>query len=457
MSRAALLVALTLAAALAVTAAVLMRPPANAKSASPLAFDPARVTSLSVTSPDGSCTFARDGAAWIFTMRRADGAGFAHYADSAKIQAALAMLAAVRGADEASAPDPRGATTLELTLADGTIRVVVGSNPLSGRVPVSITRAVAGDRGTATAFLGPLEPFEPLIRATGSSSAASSFLDSSVFRWTGAPTSITISKDGTIIRAERVGIMWHLRSPLETPADYRAMGQIQAALANLSLQEASPAPAGPMPATAFSVAFTVEDATSPEHSLSVLSDGSGAALLTSPLGTTLIVLRDIDVDRLTPRVTTVINHIASAFPTADLTTIRVSPPSEDAGPGRTYTRRADTWTEGEAPLQETPLAAVSALAQLLGNRRADAVYLDPPTGFAPVANLLVDVRVSKQPLSFVIGTADSPTASAGGPARRVLALRAGPITRLYPLNEFESILAFLSATVGEAEPDSGVR
>jgi hypothetical protein len=447
MSRAALIVALAVAAALAVTAAVLLRPPSGANNAAPLRFDPANVTSLSVTGPDASRTLARQAQGWIFTLRRADGAGFAHHADSVKVQAALTALAATARLGESAAPDPRGATTIEVTLTDGSIKIVVGASPLGGRVPVAVTRGPS----TTDAFLAPLEPFQPLT-GTGSSDAGTpAFLDPAVFRWTGVPVSMTLAHGSTRIRAERTGRAWMIREPLDTSADMRAMGMLQAALANLTLSEASPVPPVSAAGTpAFSISFTEEGPNGATHALVGSSDGTGSAILTGPLGSVRVVLRDPDLDLLTPKVTTLINHYALPFPAADITKIRVTPPGENAATPRVLARDAEAWTLDGTTLQGSSLGAASALTRLLGSQTADLVSLDAPTDFVPVATLSVDLRVSEQPFTFTIGTSVPPAAAAGGKSLRVLTVVAGPISRLYRPGDDEALMAFLTTLARDA-------
>jgi hypothetical protein len=444
MSRAALIIALAVAAVLAVTAAVLLRPPAGDADAAPHRFDPARVTSLSVTGPDASITFARDGSAWIFTLRRADGTGFAHHADAVKVQAGLAALAGAERLGESAAPDARGATVVEIAHAQATLRILVGATPLGGRVPLAVTRGAA----PPVSFLAPLAPFQPLLDAASSARAASAWLDPAVFRWGGVPASITLAHGTTKARLDHVGRVWHLREPFNTHADNRAVGILQAAMANLKLSEASPAPAVPEPNPAFTISFVEAGPAGASYSLRGSSDGSGVAFLSGPLGDVRIVLRGPDLDLLTPKLTTLINHYASPFPAADITGLRVRPPGNADAPERVFTRKAEAWVLDETPLQGASLAAVSALARLLGDHFAQAVSIDPPTDFQPVATLGVDLRVSA-PITFIVGTSVPPAAAAGGKPVRVLTLVAGPIVRLYKPEEGAAIVPFLSALVGE--------
>jgi hypothetical protein len=223
---------------------------------------------------------------------------------------------------------------------------------------------------------------------------------------------------------------------------------LQAALANLRLVEASAITAGPERDAKFTLLFVIDGPTPAEHSIRVAADGTAEVL--GPLGAMRVVISDPDTSPLTPPLAALVNHHASPFPAADITAIHVNPPDDGSAPSRRFARVTDGWTGPKGPLLSTDLAAVSALASLLGDQPADAVTLDPPVQFEPVATVRVDLRVTPTPFTFALGTSVTPASAAGGQPRRVLTIVAGPITRLYRPGDDGRVLPFLAAVAHDA-------
>lgn len=446
MSRIAVIIILAITAALAVTAAVVLRnPPASTDASGPLLnLLPETIVAVTMTDSGGKgnrkLTRTAPGE-WLFTVQNSAGAAYTHPADTDRVLAALQSLTRATHAGPAEAP--QSATTLLIETEKGPpITIRVGVSALAGRVAVEIA-----DQTGKRSLLAPVGPITFLA------ADPHVFTARRAIAWPGEPVAISMTRGTETLELERSGRTWKVVKPFASAADRAAVGLLQAALTNLTIASLAPASDHLGKAPAAIIRITTTTTGEPVTRTVALYGKTGEieAALTTEHGEASAVLAATDLTPIFRDNATFLAKESIDRPAADVMAVSIYKSSEALAAMKSFRRAELSWTTtvdaAAAPIPATDARSLSDLVTLVCEKAAAVVQVSPPADFDEIAMVKI-TGTAEAPLgTLAIGLSTPPAAAAGGRTRKVLTVMNGTVARLYAVEEGDPMLAWLKANL----------